>query len=386
MLANEKSREWLLQEIETLKGRVEKLELIEAHQKLVEEELLDRNRELALLYKTSITFSATLDLNVILESILEEIRNLYHISASSVWLIDRETGELVCRNATGPKSETVKGWRLKLGEGIVGVVAESGVSQIVEDSLVDERHFKGVDEETGLVMRSIMSVPLKAHKEIIGVIQVLDITVGRFKETDLPLVESLASSAAISIDNARLYHEVQKELSARKITEEKLRILATTDDLTRLYNRRYFIELANREFKRAKRYGQSLSLLLFDADHFKDVNDTHGHDAGDRVLQTLAEIGLNSIRSIDILGRFGGEEFAAILPVTDLPKALYAAERLRAAVEKTLISIGEKSLSITISVGAASLTPEINDLQSLLKKADIAMYKAKENGRNQVQS
>jgi PAS domain S-box-containing protein len=180
-------------------------------QKKAAKALAQRNRELALLHRAGQTFSSTLDLNEVLASVLDEVRHLLNVVACSIWLVDLETDELVCQQATGPHSDIVRGWRLASGQGIAGWVAHSGESLIVPDILADERHFKGVDEQTGLKLRSILGVPLRVKEEILGVLQVVDEQVGRFDTVDLTLLEPLATSAAIAIENARLYEQVQQQ-------------------------------------------------------------------------------------------------------------------------------------------------------------------------------
>jgi signal transduction histidine kinase/ActR/RegA family two-component response regulator len=147
----------------TIRRAIEKREAAEA--------LRRRNRELALLNQASQALTATLDLGQVFVLVLEEARRLLNVTASSVWLIEPKTGELVCRHSTGPKSEIVRGWRLAPGEGLVGWVAGRGESLIVPDVLADERHFRGVDQRTGLALRSILSVPLRIKESVIGVLQ-----------------------------------------------------------------------------------------------------------------------------------------------------------------------------------------------------------------------
>jgi PAS domain S-box-containing protein len=178
--------------------------------KRAEEALRRRNRELALLNRAGQAFSSTLDLDQVLVTVLEEARRLLDVVACSVWLIEPKTEELVCRQAVGPQSEIVRGWRLAPGEGLAGWVARSGESLIVPDTRADERHFKDVDRQTGLALRSIVSVPLQVKEDVIGVIQVVDTEVGRFSPADLTLLEPLATAAAIAIENARLFQKSQR--------------------------------------------------------------------------------------------------------------------------------------------------------------------------------
>jgi two-component sensor histidine kinase len=153
----------------------------------------------------------------VLVTVLEEVRRLLDVVACSIWLTDSETEELVCRQATGPQSEIVRGWRLAPGKGLAGWVARSDKSLIVPDTRADERHFKDVDQQTGLGLRSILSVPLRVKKGVIGVLQVVDTEVGRFRPTDLTLLEPLATTAAIAIENARLYKQARQDAETRAV-------------------------------------------------------------------------------------------------------------------------------------------------------------------------
>ena len=164
----------------------------------------------------------------------------------------------------------------------------------------------------------------------------------------------------------------------------KLQELAMTDFLTGIANSRSFFENGEREILRAKRYGHAFALLLLDLDHFKAVNDTRGHAAGDKVLVSLAGICKHLLRDIDIFARLGGEEFVIILPETDLAGASATAERLRSAIAESEIAAGGDVLHITVSIGVTELSPEDDQVETVLKRADKAMYQAKKNGRNRI--
>ncbi|NDV22799.1 diguanylate cyclase [Desulfovibrio sp. JC022] len=175
-----------------------------------------------------------------------------------------------------------------------------------------------------------------------------------------------------------------RDVTERKEAEDKLRKLATTDSLTGLSNRRFFMESAEEALERTRRYGRELSLLMMDIDYFKTVNDMHGHDAGDDVLKDLSRTGLKILRNIDVFGRIGGEEFSILLPDTGLEGAGQVAERLRSEIESTAMNTRSGVLNITVSIGVATFNEETNTLEHLLKAADIGLYAAKEAGRNQV--
>jgi PAS domain S-box-containing protein len=187
--------------------------------KRVEEALQQRNRELTLFNRAAQAFISILELDQVLDTVLEEVRSLLNVTACSIWLSDPATGELVCQQATGPRSEIVRDWRLGMEAGIAGWVTRHGESLIVPDTRLDERYYKSVDQQTGLSLRSILCVPLRAKKQVIGVLEVVDTEVNRFTSTDLALVEPLAASAAIAIENARLYEAVRQELTERKQAE-----------------------------------------------------------------------------------------------------------------------------------------------------------------------
>jgi len=191
--------------------------------KRMEEALRQRNRELALINQVSQALSSTLDPDQVLIVAMEEVCQILAVTATSIWLVDSETGELVCRQAIGPESSKVRGWRLLPEEGIVGWVARHGQSLIVPDARADARHCREVDQRTGLGLCSIVSIPLKIKRNVIGVLQVVDTEVGRFSERDLALLEPLAASVAIAFENAQLYEQAQQEIAERERAEAALR-------------------------------------------------------------------------------------------------------------------------------------------------------------------
>jgi diguanylate cyclase (GGDEF)-like protein len=177
------------------------------------------------------------------------------------------------------------------------------------------------------------------------------------------------------------YNGLIEDITERKLAEEELKRLASTDKLTEAYNRTKFKEIIGREIERFKRYNQPLSIIIFDIDHFKDVNDRYGHSAGDYVLKTIADIVRENIRKIDYFVRWGGEEFMIISSETNLKEVYVLAERIRETIESYIFEdIGK----VTISLGVTEFKE--NDTEdSLIKRADNAMYEAKKKGRNRVE-
>ncbi|HEY9200130.1 MAG TPA: GGDEF domain-containing protein [Gammaproteobacteria bacterium] len=186
----------------------------------------------------------------------------------------------------------------------------------------------------------------------------------------------------IATDITSLKNSEQKLLSAKMLAEER----ASQDELTNLYNRRAFFEQGKQLFKQARRYQQHVSVMMIDIDHFKNINDNHGHTVGDSVLKTIAGLLQKTIREVDILARIGGEEFAIILPQTGVEEASNLAERIRQCIETEAIQHDTLQINITASFGIAACMVEGDDLDRLLTKADDALYIAKKKGRNQVKT
>jgi PAS domain S-box-containing protein len=195
-----------------------------------QDELRQRNRELDLLYRMGRALNVILDQDQLLLTILSEVKRVLNVAATSLWLVDPETEEVVCQEATGPQRESVRGWRLAPGEGIAGWVVRHGESVIVPDTRADPRHFKGVDQQIGLGARSILSVPLRARQDVIGALQVIDTQVGRFSSSDLTLTEPLAATAAIAIENTRLFAEEEQRAAELASALEQQRELDRLKD------------------------------------------------------------------------------------------------------------------------------------------------------------
>jgi len=181
-------------------------------------------------------------------------------------------------------------------------------------------------------------------------------------------------------------HGVTRDISERRSLRLELERQATTDSLTGIPNRRHFLNTAQKETERCKRHGRTLSLLMLDIDHFKAVNDTFGHATGDRALQAVARSCGKEMRSTDICGRIGGEEFALLLVETDLDQAYRVAERLIAQVEAIeLFTENGQPVRLTTSIGVAEYRPQTETLSDLMVRADKGLYKAKNKGRNRFE-
>jgi diguanylate cyclase (GGDEF)-like protein len=178
---------------------------------------------------------------------------------------------------------------------------------------------------------------------------------------------------------------LEQEISERKKMEVQLRLLAVSDPLTNIFNRRHFFALAEKEMARASRYDHPMSVVLMDIDHFKRVNDTHGHLVGDQVLVALTKMCAENMRTVDIFARYGGEEFSILLPETGKISAFEVAERLRLKIAANPFEVNGFDIPITVSLGVASTECEVGiSLDELLDRADKALYRSKNEGRDRV--
>jgi diguanylate cyclase (GGDEF)-like protein len=220
----------------------------------------------------------------------------------------------------------------------------------------------GVTDDTQL-----FHLPLVFEQRLLGVLWIWG---GELTREDLPVLSNFAKQVGITLENARLFQEVQG--------------LALTDPLTGLHNRRSLFELGRLEFARSTRLNRPISCMMLDLDHFKEVNDTYGHQVGDKVLQELARRCKQSVREIDLVGRYGGEELIILLPEIALEATRQVAQRLCETIALTPVNVDDKQVHMTVSIGVARMDKNTPNLETLIARADQAMYIAKHQGRNRV--
>lgn len=226
-------------------------------------------------------------------------------------------------------------------------------------------------------LANIPIVMLTSESDVSDVVKTFELGANDF--ISKPFIPSILR---VRLKNMLKIKQLQDLLKAQRDMMEEM---ATRDPLTDLANRRSFRSSLKDEFNRFLRFGDPVSLLLADLDHFKKINDTYGHPRGDTVLKETARIILDAMRAVDLVARFGGEEFAVIMPSTDLDGACIAAERVRAAIEAHHFEGLPEAGVITVSVGVARLSEDVEDMDALIKMADDALYRAKESGRNRVE-
>lgn len=362
-----------------------------------------RPERLSILLRIGLRLTSERDLVRLLTMIIEETTSVMEAERSSLYLVDQEKGEMWAKIAQGVETTEI---RFPIGTGIAGTVGRTGEIINIPDAYQDPRFNPEFDRRTGFRTRSILCLPLRNMQgRIIGAVQVLNKREGSFTDDDVALLTALASQAAIALENADLYTRL-RDLNAKleekveertadlvaanerlSVLNKELEQLSITDSLTQIFNRRFFMERIRQETKRVHRYGSSVSLLMMDIDHFKKVNDTYGHLAGDVVLAGVAGIIKQRLRETDVLARYGGEEFVLLATPMEMNGAVALAERIRALVEASEIPYDGKRIRVTISIGVSSWEPTLKDnFEELVRLADDALYGAKEEGRNRVRS
>lgn len=332
-----------------------------------------RAGQLATLNRIGLALTAGLELDVVVRTLYEQCSQVMPAESFYVALFDRAAERItfpLFLDRGAPVNMEPQDFQTRFG--LTAYIIRARQTLYLPDTLDPETAagypiIRAGDRPTC----TFLGVPMILRDQVVGVISAQSYRKNAYSPDQIHLLETIAAQAAFAIENARLFSETQR--------------LATIDGLTGIYNRRHLFDLAVREFERAARYVRPLSLILLDIDHFKYVNDTYGHPVGDQALRLLSGRIQANLREVDIFGRYGGEEFMILLPEIQLEDAFVVGERLRQEIAGMQIDTPVCGLSITASFGVASLDLRVDwSLDSLIQRADEALYMAKDAGRDRV--
>lgn len=327
--------------------------------------------QLAAFNQIAKALTSTLEVNEVLQLMMQKVSQLLEPESWSL-LLAGDDGKLYFEICVGPAAEQLKALKVPVDEGIAGSVFRTGKGRLVGDVREDPDFSARFDAMTSFRTKSIIAVPLLSRGKSLGVIEIVNGEHGReFTVDDLRACAAIADFAAIAIENARNFKAVQE--------------LTLTDEHTGLFNARYLTAQMEKEIARAERFARPVSLIFFDLDNFKQVNDRHGHLEGSALLKAVGEVLTASVRSVDSCCRFGGDEFAVLLLETDGTRAQKLAEAIRSAIESRVFRThAGEPVQVTASVGFASFPEHGLSARALLEAADKAMYLAKNKGKNSV--
>ena len=356
------------------------------------EKLLEISRQMA----------ETRALDPLLKFAMGEVLTFVKAEYGYLILLDAE-GKLDFRVRQNSKRVEIEEPEAQISHTIFDQVIQKRESIVIADAIGDS-DYQESKSVFDLQLRSVMCTPLISKEELLGALYVENRSAkGVFENSDLKPLQYFAAHAAVAIENAMLnddlekrvavrtaelkqtVNELEREIKARKRAETELQRLAITDPLTNAYNRRYFFEVAEREIERSCRHGLCLSVVMVDLDHFKQINDQYGHITGDQVLRTMADCFRDNLRKIDIIGRYGGDEFVLLMPESDGLQVSKVADRLRKKLIARVRKIQKFSQPITISLGLYTLSNKDGiSVEDFIDRADQALYAAKQGGRNRI--
>ena len=320
------------------------------------QELIDLHKAISLLSLEGI--SAVL---------VDRLPSVFLIDYFTLFLYDQDKRKLnlMCHN----HPEIESSFSIPLSSSPIMEAAVLSCQSIREQDFSTSSYYRGADNPL-FKKGYFVSIPLMIEKEVVGVLNINDVDQDPFNVNDLEFILNLSEFIAMSISNAVLYEQTSK--------------LAVTDGLTGVTNRQSLVKSLQIEFERSKRYNSPLSLIILDVDHFKDVNDTYGHQKGDEILIAFASLLKKACRAKDIAARYGGEEFVMVLPQSNAQGAFKIAERVREEMMKISFTGNGSNFAVTVSCGVAEFNKDYESTNKLIAAADQALYEAKNGGRNKT--
>jgi len=329
-------------------------------------------RQITIFNEIGKTLTSSLTINEVLEKIFYKVVEFFSPENWSLLLVDEEKNELYFEIVVGEVAEEIRGIRLKIGEGVAGWVAKSGRPLMVPSVKNEPRFTTKVDDASQFSTQSIICIPLKIRNKVLGVIELInkqDIT--PLHQYDIEILTTVGEYAAIALENARNYEQVQK--------------LTITDDISGLYNSRHLHRLIQLEIERSRHEDSCFSIIFFDLDFFKQVNDTHGHLVGSKLLGKVGRLVAENLEQEYCAARYGGDEFVIILPDTSKNDALKFCRKLQEKLNnEKFFSKEGLDIHLTASFGIAAFPEDADTKDKILHAADERMYKVKENRKNDI--
>jgi diguanylate cyclase (GGDEF)-like protein len=326
--------------------------------------------ELKIFHDVAKALTSSLELDTVLQTIMEKMAAYFEPATWSLLMLDETSKEFYYAAAVGKGCESINALKLTTGETLARWVTEQGQPIVIPDVNRDPRIQQSSNDNFFRDGCSVVCVPVRTGGKMLGIIQLMNVDMQLYNRNEL-LLQTLADYAAIAIENARAVRRIQE--------------LSITDDCTGLYNARQLFTVLSEEIHRSERFGYEFGLLFLDLDHFKRVNDQHGHMVGSKLLGQVGQCLRENLRLVDAAFRYGGDEFVILLPQTSKEAALFVARRLMAVFQaKRWLGGGGPDVSLRVSVGIASYPADATTPQAIVHRADEMMYQVKQAGRDNI--
>lgn len=337
--------------------------------------------DLLVFHDVARALASSLDLDSILRVIMKQMERFFQPETWSLLIVDEKRRDLYFAVAAGQANKDLKNARVPMGEGIAGWVAEHGETLIVPEIKQDARFRSsgifsltdggGPQPGAGTEAHSAICIPLRFRSKTLGVLQLFNFRLDTVTDYTISFLHILCDYAAIAIENAHTIQRIQE--------------LTITDDCTSLFNVRHLYEKLEEEIERARRFKTPLSIIFIDLDHFKEINDRHGHLVGSRLLSDVGKCLRSRVRTIDLTFRYGGDEFIVLLPSTTKAKALEIASRLRGTLNNSHFEVPEAGeLKVCASFGVSTYPDCGSTVHEIISQADKAMYTVKNSSRDGI--
>jgi diguanylate cyclase (GGDEF)-like protein len=363
VLGNKYSGRFSLEELGVIEDVTSRV-AVSMEKEFLREQLREREEELSVINNSSFIVSSSMDIQEIFGSFIEELRKVIDVEWAAIVLLDENDLCFVALSSVEDSDYKV-GEKIPLeGTGTGWVISHNKV--FIESDLSQNRYFKSGEEYYQRGLRTAVYLPLLAKGRAIGSLIITSKRPNAYSQRHIKLLEQLTSQIALPLENSLLYAKAEKK--------------ARIDELTGLLNRRSLDEMIDSEISRHSRYGGAFSLAILDLDSFKVYNDSYGHPAGDKLLRQVGNVIKSAIRSADRAFRYGGDEFALLLPQTNIDAGLQVAERVRKSMAEEVHS---GDIPVTISIGLASWPDDGISHTDIIAAADVTLYRAKRSGGNQ---